>query len=76
MGALATDKQINLLKGLPVRKLVSGLDNDAAGLKGNEKLKAALSSYKILQKITFPEGVKDINEMSEEDFIHRSYGNL
>ena len=66
MGAIPTAKQIRLLKELPVRKMIKAVDNDKAGKKGDQKLSKALGEKKVLHGIHFPDGAKDINELSQE----------
>lgn len=65
MGARITETQAKLLLKLPIRKFISALDNDNAGESGTEKLKKQLGSNKIIYRLSFPQGVKDVNMMSE-----------
>lgn len=60
--------QYTLLKQLPIRKFVLGLDPDDAGRKGMVKLRKALGSSKIITQYDVPEG-KDINDLTKEEFM-------
>lgn len=66
MQAIPTTQQIKLLEELPIRKYISGLDNDDAGREGEERLKDTLGKTKLLFDIKFPLGLKDINEFPSE----------
>lgn len=57
-----TISQYEILKKLPVRHYILGLDNDVAGNEGARKLKKYLSPYKIITQYDIPEG-KDINDL-------------
>jgi DNA primase len=72
MGASITATQVKLLRDLPVRKLISALDNDKAGQEGSEKLVKYLGDVKVIFRLQFPEDVKDVNAMTEEQFQNRS----
>lgn len=77
MQAIPTFHQIKLLDELPVRKFISGLDNDDAGRTGEKRLKETLGKHKLLYDIQFPKiydddlgdwrYAKDINEMPDEE---------
>lgn len=54
--------QYTILKNLPVRKLILGLDPDAAGQKGSERIKAALRRSKLVTQFDIPQGY-DINDL-------------
>jgi DNA primase len=74
MGALPTTAQMELLTKLPVRQYGIGLDNpliDQAGREGSDRLGNSLGNRKLIKYLKFPEGVKDINEMTEEQFLER-----
>lgn len=62
LGWHASDIQIAKLKALNISKVVSCLDNDKSGIKGTELLK---KHFEVI-RFQFPEGVKDVGEMSEE----------
>lgn len=70
-GSRITATQVKLLRMLPVRRLISALDNDEAGNEGSEKLKKELGDTKMIWRLQYPEGKKDVNAMSEEQFLQR-----
>lgn len=79
LGALPTTFQIELLKRVPVKKYVIGLDNpliDEAGRKGADRLADELGRTKLINFLKFPEEVKDINAMTPEQFTNREITNL
>lgn len=61
LGWHISDRQIDKLKALNITKVVSCLDNDKSGIKGTELLK----KYFDVVRFQFPEGVKDVGEMTE-----------
>lgn len=67
LGSEPLPPQVKLLRELPIRKFISGLDNDEAGEKGTAKLKAALPD-KLLYRYLFPENKNDLNEFSESEY--------
>ena len=77
MQAVPTPTQIELLNKLPITRIISGHDNDEAGEKGAAKLAKGLRN-KMLFRIDFPEGKKDLNEFTEaemtSDFNFSLYG--
>lgn len=78
MGALPTNHQIQLLSKVPVRKFVIALDNpllDKAGREGSERLGNNLSRYKLVNYLKFPDEVKDVNDMTEEQVNTREVVN-
>ena len=56
--------QYEILKRLPVKRYILGLDSDSAGEAGCKRLKQALLGYKLLYKYHIPEG-KDINDLDQ-----------
>lgn len=70
MQARPTEKQIELLRDLPIRKYVIATDNDHAGDEGAEKISEQLGDKKILYRVKFPSGVEDINEMTDEQIVN------
>lgn len=79
LGALPTNHQIELLRKLPVKKIISSYDNpliDEAGKKGAMRLADQLGKTKLIAYLKYPEGVKDINEMTPEQFVSREYSSL
>lgn len=65
MGARITERQAELLRELPIRKIISALDNDKAGNEGHVKLSRMLTN-KVLYRYEFPFDKKDINELPQE----------
>lgn len=70
MNAHATERQLELLRAVPVRKIVSALDADDAGQAGSERLKKHLTN-KMVWRLAFPDDVKDVNAMTPEEFNER-----
>lgn len=57
--------QMEILRQLPVRHYIIGLDGDEAGEKGAQRLKHALQSHKILTRWKIPKD-KDINDLDSD----------
>lgn len=55
-------EQIEMLKELPYRRLILGLDGDNAGRKGTMKLYEALKKHKLITRLKLEESV-DINDI-------------
>ena len=66
MQAILTEEQIALIKELPVPVLIAAQDNDKAGTEGANRLRD--KSGKLVKRLMFPEGKKDINVMTYEEF--------
>lgn len=64
--AVPTKQQIELLKKLPILKIVAAQDNDKAGTLGAWLLKKYLFKSKLITRVIFPNdsNVKDINDLS------------
>lgn len=78
LGALPTNFQLDLLAKTPIRKYVTALDNpliDEAGKKGTTRIADHLSRNKLVNFLKFPEEVKDVNQMTEEQFNSREIVN-
>lgn len=58
-------EQYDILRNMPVRKFILGLDPDEAGRKGSKKLRDALGRSKIITEFDIPEGY-DINDLDEK----------
>lgn len=74
LGALPTSFQLDLLMKAPIRKYVVALDNpliDQAGREGSTRIGDFLSRGKLVNYMKFPEGVKDANDMTEEQIQNR-----
>lgn len=59
-----TTKQIEKLKAMGVKTIISALDIDAPGKKGTEYLK----NYFEVVRFKFPDGVKDPGDLNEKQF--------
>ena len=67
MGSHISNKQLDILKQLGVRRLVDGLDRDDAGREGWSNIKKftrGISTYDTI----FPTQAKDINDLSDDEF--------
>lgn len=58
-------EQYEILRNMPVRKFILGLDPDEAGRKGSKKLRDALGKSKIITEFDIPEGF-DLNDLDEK----------
>lgn len=67
MGSPST-KQINSINKSGIRHLILMFDNDAAGKRFSEKLKKNLRSDIFISEVNFPAGVKDINDLTKDQF--------
>ena len=66
-GSHISNKQLDILKQLGVRRLVDGLDRDDAGREGWANIKKftrGISTYDTI----FPTRAKDINDLSDDEF--------
>ena len=68
MQAIPTNKQIDLLNSIPVRKFVIALDNDKAGNMGAERIRDRVYD-KLLYRAMLPAG-KDVNDLSMEELLN------
>ena len=62
LGWHMSDEQIEKLKQKNIKTVISVLDNDKSGIKGTEYLK----KFFHVIRFQFPEGVKDVGEMTEK----------
>ena len=58
-------EQYEILRSMPVRKFILGLDPDEAGRRGSKKLRDALGGSKIITEFDIPEGC-DLNDLDEK----------
>lgn len=58
-------EQYDILRNMPVRKFILGLDPDDAGRKGSKKLRDSLERSKIITEFDIPEGY-DINDLDKK----------
>lgn len=57
--------QIDILRRLPIRHYILGLDPDDAGEKGIQRIKAGLRGTKLLSKYIIPKGM-DLNDLDDK----------
>ena len=67
MNGLGTAKQFQQLRNMKCRKLILATDNDKAGQKARKTIRENVRN-KIITEIILPEGKKDINELTKEEF--------
>lgn len=67
MNGLGNDLCFEQLRKLPCRKLILATDNDTAGQKARVKIRKQIKN-KLITEFVLPEGKKDINELTEEEF--------
>ena len=70
MGTRVTKRQLDLMKQIPIRKMILALDNDEAGHEGMKFIYNQLINNKVMYKIDFPSDINDINEMTESQIKH------
>ena len=67
LNGLGNELQFKQLRNLPCRKLILATDNDEAGMKARKRIRANIKN-KIITEYILPDGKKDINELSKEEF--------
>lgn len=67
LNGLGTQEQFKQLSQLPCRKLILGTDNDEAGQTARTRIRYNIKN-KLITEFQFPDGKKDINELSEDEF--------
>jgi DNA primase len=67
MNGLGAELQFKQLSGLPCRKIILATDNDEAGMKARKRIRANVKN-KIITEYILPQGKKDLNELTEEEF--------
>lgn len=67
LNGLGNDLQFKQLRELPCRKLILATDNDEAGLKARARIRKNVPN-KLITEYVLPEGKKDINELSRQEF--------
>lgn len=65
-----TSKQIELLNKSGVRNVITMFDNDDAGQRFTRVVENGLRGDIMVFNTKFPDGCKDINDMTEEQFKH------
>ena len=71
LNGLGNDLQFKQLSELPCRKLILATDNDERGLIARSRIRKNVHT-KVITEIdpkSFPEGAKDINDLSKEEFL-------
>ena len=69
LNGTGNELQFRQIKGLPGRKIILATDNDEAGYKARQRIKANIPN-KIITEYKFPQGKKDINELTMEEFYN------
>ena len=67
LNGTGNELQFKQLSQMPCRKFILATDNDDAGRKARKRLKKYIKNH-IITEYEFPNGIKDINEMSKEQF--------
>ena len=62
-----TSNQLELLNKVPLRRMILAFDNDKAGWKFRDRVVKQLTG-KLLYEVIYPEGKKDLNEFSLDEF--------
>src|SRR5699024_10623899 len=70
MGTRVTQKQLDLIKQIQIRKAVLAMDNDEARHERMKFIYNQLINNKVMYKIDFPSDINDINEMTESQIKH------
>ena len=68
LNGLGNDLQFKQLRDLPCRKLILATDNDEAGMKARQRIAKNVTN-KILTQYIIPEGKKDINDLTLDEFL-------
>lgn len=69
-GGSISEDQIAIIKSLEIDEVVIATDNDRIGHKLRETIKDALIGYVDVKYPTFPDGVKDINDMMPDQVFN------
>jgi len=67
LNGLGTKEQFKQLEHLPCRKLILATDNDEAGMKARDRIRANVKG-KLITEYILPKGKKDINDLTKEEF--------
>ena len=67
LNGLGTQEQFRQLRELQCRKLILGTDNDEAGQTARTRIRYNVKN-KLITEFQLPDGKKDINELSEDEF--------
>lgn len=67
LNGLGNNLQFEQIRKLPTRKIVLATDNDEAGKKARKRIRYYIRN-KIVTEYVLPEGKKDINDLTENEF--------
>ena len=67
LNGLGNELQFRQLRAMPCRKFILGTDNDTAGKSARKRLRNYIRD-KLITEYILPEGKKDINDLSQEEF--------
>ena len=67
LNGLGNELQFRQLRAMPCRKFILGTDNDVAGKSARKRLRNYIRD-KLITEYILPEGKKDINDLSQEEF--------
>lgn len=71
LNGLGNELQFKQLETLPCRELILATDNDKAGLKARKRIRENIHT-KLISEYVLPQGKKDINELSKDEFENLS----
>lgn len=66
---VGSSKQYEIMRRSGVRHWITMFDNDDAGKQATERFNKNIGDQVIVTNITMPQGIKDINDMSKEQFL-------
>ena len=66
MGAMPSERQLELLTSGYLRSITLALDNDEAGKKGAEQIRKRKKEGIIIYEAILPAGAKDVNDLSHQ----------
>ena len=69
LNGLGNDLQFAQLNKMPCRKFILATDNDEAGQKARKRLRTYIKN-KLITEYVLPEGKKDINDLTLEEFTN------
>jgi DNA primase len=72
--SVITDEHLELLKQVPIKNIIAAQDNDKSGNIGASLLRKKLRT-KIIRRLVFPDGCKDVNDL-EERYIGENHTTL
>jgi DNA primase len=67
LNGLGTKEQFRQLENLSCRKLILATDNDEAGMKARDRIRANVKG-KLITEYILPKGKKDLNELTKDEF--------